>query len=44
MVVHTQILSRLGLLELQAVGQTCRATRAISASLTDSRLRQLLEV
>ena len=42
--VQDLILPRLGLADLQSLGQACRATLAIVTSLSDVKLRQLIKV
>ena len=42
--VHDLIMPRLGLADLQSLGQACRATLAIVASLPDVKLAQLVKV
>ena len=43
-ILHTLVLPKLGLADLQALGQACRTTQAIVASLPDAALRQLAQV
>ena len=42
--METLVLPRLGLVDLQHLGQACGATHALVISLSDSRLRRLLQV